>query len=358
MADYSQGPIAGAPPTQPGYNNVNTTTMSSNPDNAFLSTVKPPYRPWLKFLPILILVFTAGVIAMVGYVVNFAGNGTQSLGFSLFAGSWTLLVGTFLVLAFWNMSQIHYRWIIFILSVLSCIWWLTAFAYLASNTRESFKAIKLFEQYSSYTNSYGFDPSDYGFRKRDLGAIRLLEKRQSISQIYEIIRNLPKYKTVASVMAGAATVGAIIWVIFCVFTVFYAIALFSSSPSPLAPVASMGPPPVGQEQKTETYAYVQPAYPPVAATTAPVTGQPIRPESTFSSAPTYVTNDPRDPRAAPGAEFLTPPPPGAGYANPQFGGYEVDRNYTVSPLSAVEMPAVSQQVNLAEMPTAPVAEQR
>ncbi|KAK6521415.1 hypothetical protein TWF506_001633 [Arthrobotrys conoides] len=356
MADYSQGPIAGAPPTQPGYNNVNTT-MSSNPDNAFLSKVKPPYRPWLKFLPILILVFTVGVIAMIGYVVNVAGDGTQSLGFNLFAGAWTLIVGTFFILAFWNMPHIHYRWIIFILSVLSCIWWLTAFAYLASNTKQSFDVIKILEQYSSYSgSSFSFDPSDYGFRKRDLATLGLLEKRQSVSQIYDYIRNLPKYKTAASVMAGAATIGAIIWIIFCVFTVFYAMALFSnSSSSQPAPIAPIGPVPVGQEPKTETYAHIQPVYPPAAAPTAPVFGQPLRPDSTFSSAPTYVTNDPRDPRAAPGAEFLTPPPPGAGYANPQF---EVDRNYTVSPLSAVEMPAVSQPINVAEMPPAPVPEHR
>ncbi|KAF3078530.1 hypothetical protein TWF569_002794 [Orbilia oligospora] len=354
MADYSQGPIAGAPPAQMGYNNVNTTTMSSNPDNAFLSTVRPPYRPWLKFLPILILVFTIGVIAMIGYVVNVVGDGSQSLGFNLFAGAWTLIVGTFLILAFWNMPHIHYRWIIFILSVLSCIWWLAAFAYLASNTKQSFEVIKILESYSSLSSTYSFDPSDYGFRKRDLSALGLLEKRQSVSQIYEYIRNLPKYKTAASVMAGAATIGAIIWVIFCVFTVFYAMALFSSSPSQPAPAAPMGPVPVGQEPKIETYANVQPVYPPAAATTAPTFGHPSRPDSTFSSAPTYITNDPRDPRAAPGAEFLTPPPPG-GYTNPQF---EVDRNYTVSPLSAVEMPAVSQQVNLAEMPSAPAADHR
>ncbi|KAK6350860.1 hypothetical protein TWF718_004042 [Orbilia javanica] len=355
MADYSQGPIAGAPPTQPGYNNVNTTTVSS-PEKAFLSTVKPAYRPWLKFLPIVIVVFTVGVIAMIGYVVNVVGTGTQSLGFNLFAGAWTLIVGTFLILAFWNMPQIHYRWIIFILSALSCIWWLTAFAYLASNTKDSFKVIKLLESYRSYTNNYSFDPSDYGIRKRDLAAIGLLEKRQSsVSEIYEYIANLPKYKTAASVMAGAAAIGAITWVIFCVFTIFYAIALFSTtSNSQLAPVTPMGPPPVAQ--KVETYAHVQPTYPPAPAPNAPFAGQPIRPESTFSSAPTYNTVDPRDPRAAPGAEFLTPPPPGA-YANPQFGGYEADRNYTVSPLSIVEMPG-GQPPNLAEMPSAPVGEQR
>ncbi|KAK6507096.1 hypothetical protein TWF481_005545 [Arthrobotrys musiformis] len=362
MADYSQGPIAGAPPAQPGYNNANTPTFSSNPDNAFLSTAKPAYRPWLKFFPILILVFTVGVIAMIGFVVNSVGTGTQSLGFNLFAGAWTLIVGTFLVLAFWNMPHIHYRWIIFILSVLSCIWWLTAFAYLASNTKESFQVINLLESYSSYTS---FDPSDYGFKKRGLseamGTVSMLGKRQSsVSQIYDAIKNLSKYKTAASVMAGASAIGAIIWVIFCVFTVFYAMALFSrSSSSAPAAVTPMGPVPVAQEPKIETYANVQPVYPPIGA--APITpaGQPMRPESTYSSAPTYVTSDPRDPRAAPGAEFLTPPPPpGApGYVNPQFGGYEVDRNYTVSPLSAVEMP-VSQPVNMVEMPTVPEHAQR
>ncbi|KAK6361898.1 hypothetical protein TWF730_005607 [Orbilia blumenaviensis] len=360
MADYSQGPIGGAPPTQPGYNTVNTP-MVSDPDKAFLSNSRPPYRPWLKFLPILILVFTVGVIAMVGYVVNTVNNGTQGLGFNLFAGAWTLIVGTFFILAFWNMPHIHYRWIIFILSVLSCIWWLTAFAYLASNTKDSFQAINLLEQYSSYTSN--FDPSDYGFKKRDLAALGMLERRQSYSALYEYVRNLKKYKKAASVMAGASAIGAIIWVIFCVFTVFYAMALFSSAPSTPAPNAPMGAPPVAQEQKIETYAHVQPAYPPTAV------AQPMRPEGTFSGVPTYVSNDPRDPRMAPGADFLTPPPPGAGYTNPQF---EVDRNYTVSPLSAVEMPAsqqisqpvdysaaqpvnqpIVQPVNMAEMPTAP-----
>ncbi|KAK6534565.1 hypothetical protein TWF281_005878 [Arthrobotrys megalospora] len=350
MADYSQGPIAGAPPAQPGYNNANTT-MSSNPDNAFLSKVKPPYRPWLGFLPPVILAFTVGVIAMVGYAAWALNDGSQSIGFNLFTGVWTLLVGTYLVLAFWVLPNIHYRWIIFILSVLSCIWWLTAFAYLASNTRDTFRAIDLLDPYSSYTNTnpYSFDPSDYGFRKRDLDAIKSLGKRQSTSTLLYYIRRLPTLKKAAGTMAGASAIGAIIWVTFCVFTVFYGISLFSgppsSAPAPMAP--AVGAP----EQKIETYAHVQPTYPPPVAAENNTGFAPVRPDSTFSATPTYNTVDPRDPRQAPGAEFLTPPPPG-GYPNQQFGQYEADRNYTVSPLSINEMPA-SQPPNLAEMPTAP-----
>ncbi|EPS42692.1 hypothetical protein H072_3295 [Dactylellina haptotyla CBS 200.50] len=342
-ADYSHGPIGGMPQPLPYQPTAHNTAPEKATGNSFLSTEQPAYPGWLKFLPVAILILALGVIAMVGYVAHEFNSGTESLGFNLFAGSWTLIVGTYLILAFFFMPHIHFRWIILILSAISCIWWLTAFAYLASNTRQVYQIINYINQYSG---SFG-GSSYYGYKgkfKRDVLMFTEsmivgsgLQKRQfstsDLSSLSGLLSAFNTLKTVAAVMAGAAGIGAIVWLLFMAFTIFYAISMFRGSPSPGAGAANYEP-----KVEMQPYNAQAPAYqPPVSAEGY----APAKPEG----AAIY------DPRMTPGTEFMTPPPPpgtnqptGMTYVNPQFGAgqpytavSEPDRNYTVSPLSISEV---------------------
>ncbi|KAK6528884.1 hypothetical protein TWF694_004115 [Orbilia ellipsospora] len=357
MADYSQGPIGGAP--QPGPYippTTNAATGEGSADNGFMSTQQPAVRPWLKFLIPVIMVLNLGVLAMVAYAAHELNTGADSLGFNIFAAVWTLIVGGFFIVAFFVMPHLHFKWIIFILSILSCIWWLTAFAYLASQTHSIYQVIDLVNKYASLGSDYGYSFAKTSKFKRDLITLAsaAVQKRQytgldgSLSYYYAIFKT---YKTVAAVMAGASAIGAIIWVLFMVFTILYALALFRGSSSPAAAGA-----PATYEPKVEMQPYggVAPPY------TGPPAPAPVGQEGFAPTKPEAVAYDPR---MQPGTEFMTPPPPpgashaagGMTYVNPAFGApgshpqayemAEADRNYTVSPLSirevnnAAEMPA-------------------
>ncbi|KAF3906421.1 hypothetical protein ABW20_dc0105333 [Dactylellina cionopaga] len=362
MADYSQGPIGGAPPIQQPYvqqpyvpnAGPATTTTTTTPDmSGFMRAEKPAYPPWLGFLPPLILLFSLGVLGMVAYVAHTVNDGSSSLGFNIFACVWTLLVGTYLILAFWFMPQIHYRWIILILSVISSIFWLVAFAYLASDTHKVYQVINLVNSYSSYGSGYygGYSfakTNGSGKVKRAVEALGLgLEKRQFSST--GLVDAYKLLKTIAAVMAGGAGIGAILFV---VFTIFYGIAVFRGTSATPSPETATGT----YEPKVEMQPYggvQQPAYPPAVAQES---FAPIKPDG-----PGFI--DPR--QQTPGTDFMTPPPPpgshsgvgGAGYVNPQFGSgqpylaaHEMpDREYTVSPLSMSEMQG-STPSNFTEMP--------
>ncbi|EWC46179.1 hypothetical protein DRE_04557 [Drechslerella stenobrocha 248] len=399
----SQGPISGAHmPQHAQYNNGNTHPGAAPDFRKMMSTKKPEYPAWLRILPLAILVLTFGVLAMIAYVVNVSGTGEQSLGFNLFACAWGILVLAYIILAIFSIPSIHYNWLILGLSVLSAIFWLTAFAYLASDTHKIFQAIDLINQYASLYSSF----SSFSFAtkptvrraaaavagfKLDFAEIdALIEaskagglvKRQSyrgdsgVSGIVErYFREFETIRRASRVMAGAAAIGAIIWVLWVVFTVFYCIALRRSSESapadgavasyepkleqgqgqlpqqPIYPAMPLPPPQQQQQQQAEYITPVQPNTVPVHENFAPV-----KPEAAQL-----------DPRAQE-EQFMTPPPPPSqtaptpgSYVNPQFGGpapapltqgnlqaYDTpDRGYTVSPLS--EMPG-SDVGTRAEMP--------
>ncbi|KAF3915844.1 hypothetical protein AA313_de0200483 [Arthrobotrys entomopaga] len=357
MADYSQGPIGGAPQPGPYIPPTTTTTNAETGEgsagNGFMSNQPPNYRPWLNFLIPVIMVLNLGVLAMVAYAAHKLHTGNDSLGFNIFAAVWTLIVGAYFIVALFVMKHLHFKWIIFILSVLSCIWWLTAFAYLASQTRQLYQVINLVNSYSSLGSSYGYSFAKTGKFKRDLAvafaAATAVQKRYTSLSGYgdldSYVKIFKTYKTVAAVMAGASAIGAIIWVLFMVFTILYALALFRGFSSSSGTIG--GAPGATYEPKVEMQPYAGPP--------APV-GQ-------EGYAPTKPEAVAYDPRVQPGTEFMTPPPPpgvvqpagGMTYVNPAFGApathpqayemAEADRNYTVSPLSirevnnAAEMPA-------------------
>ncbi|KAK6340817.1 hypothetical protein TWF696_009135 [Orbilia brochopaga] len=377
---------------------------------ALLSRERPPYPPWLRVLPPVILVFTIGVLAMVAYVVHTVGEGKDSLGFNLFACSWGLIVTTYIILAMFQMPHIHYNYIILILSIFSCIWWLTAFAYLASDTRKVFDVIDLVNSYASlYSSLIKRAPGHITLDMAQINALLAAAasaagtgkvKRQSTSYssgFYGDFSSLldgylsafETLKTVAKVMAGASAVGAIVWVLWMVFTIFFAIALFRS-PSPGAantaasyePKLEQGhlpqPQPASHYQPQPASPYQQPpVYPsvPIPGSTAPPADSsyaPVKPDGAVFAAPapaptpTIIPVDPRQQDEI----FMTPPPPPSqvntpapgSYVNPQFGHGQPqgghletqempDRGYTVSPLSEIsEMPGSAPGTRV-EMPS-------
>ncbi|KAJ6262376.1 hypothetical protein Dda_3184 [Drechslerella dactyloides] len=385
------GPIGGAPPVQ--YTNAAPAaappgTMAAD-SKKLMTTERPAYPEWVRFLPPVILLFTVGVLAMVAYVVHTTDTGQDSLGFNLFACAWGLLVTPFIIVATFTHPRLHYTYLILVLALFSCIWWLTAFAYLASDTKKVMDVIKLIESYASL---YGSSSSIFkraamalpghiamDFAKIDglLAAAKDggLVKRASYGSVSGILQEYYKefqtLKTVSKVMAGAAGLGAIIWILWVVFTVMFIIGLARGSRSSPG-VAGTYEPKIEQQQQfqpqyqpTATQLGQPPVYPtmPPPAAMDSSSYAPVKSEGFAPSQPTII---PVDPRAQ--EQFITPPPPpsqaatpapGTMYVNPQFGAGQghghsetqvPDRGYTVSPLSEIsEMPG-SVAAQRVEMP--------
>ncbi|KAF3942068.1 hypothetical protein ABW19_dt0202968 [Dactylella cylindrospora] len=304
--DYSQGAIGGpAPPPQ----QMQPQQHAAGAHNEFLSKERPEFPTWVAYLLIPILIFTLIVMGLTGYAVSdpYLKTGYDSLPFALFAASWGIIVTVYIFLAIGHMPHIHYKWIVFILAVLTCIWWLVAFAYLASQAREVMNYINTIDDYYNSYSSYGSgSSSDYsdiindiidsyfGKAKRDIS--RRKSSSSSSSYYSSALDEWNKYKTAGKCMAAAAGVGAIVWILWMIFTIFYSIALFRNVNFHSASGAVVAPPPVSYEPKTGI-PLEQPAYPAVpvpVASPVPAYG-PVKPD------PAY------DPRVQ--TPFITPPPP-------------------------------------------------
>ncbi|KAF3919391.1 hypothetical protein ABW21_db0206401 [Orbilia brochopaga] len=374
MADYSAGPIGGAPPNQYHAPNASHAPAGagSSMGGQLMSRDRPAYPGWLRVLPPVILVFTVGVLGMVAYVVHTTGEGRDSLGFNLFACAWGLIVTPYIILSMFNMPQIHYNWLILILAGFSCIWWLTAFAYIASDARKIFQVIDLIDSYSSlYSGSIikraasampGFITLDFAQMDELLAAAKAAGVHSKLKRAMSSSYSSDFYGSYSDLLSG---------VLWCVFTVVFAWSLFRSSSSTPAAVASHEPkieqgfnPQMDPQPYSQQQSYPQtPVYPsvpiPGASPAVESSYAPVKPDAAIFSAPapaptpTIIPVDPRQQDEI----FMTPPPPPSqvntpapGYVNPQFGAGHgpgghletqemPDRGYTVSPLSEIsEMP--------------------
>jgi len=137
--------------------------------------------------------------------LDFYFDSFTSLSFAVFACVWTILVGIYISLSFSVWRGSHYRWIIFILLILSTIWWLVAFACLASDAKDALDSVKLADRALRQSSGYYYSPSRIP---------------NSLLDWYS------RFRTASKGMAGASGLGALIWILFIVFTIFYSIGLF------------------------------------------------------------------------------------------------------------------------------------
>jgi len=285
----------------------------------------PQYPKWIQFLLIPILVLTIIVLGLVAYAMNigrsgqkdqteagyyvyyiyeYGVDGAASLAFNIFACVWGMIVTVYIFLALGPVARLHFKWLIFALSILSCIFWLTAFAYIASFASNFKKFITDNEDsalfyYAGYSSSYssGYSSGNiYG------------SGDDTLNTVLDVIKTI---KNVQQIVAAAAGIGALVWILWMVFTSIYSIALFrgtsfnsgmvasapapSYEPKPGMPLQPMYPPeqPAYQQPMSpgpQGYAYAQPvAYPP------------LKPEPVF------------DPRLQ--NQVMTPPPQQPVYTN-------------------------------------------
>jgi len=156
--------------------------------------------------------------------LDFYFDSFTSLSFAVFACVWTILVGIYISLSFSVWRGSHYRWIIFILLILSTIWWLVAFAYLASDAKDALDAVKEFDA--------------------SLALGSLIQKRKSYagsSSSYnkKLADWYDNFRTASKGMAGASGIGALIWILFIVFTIFYSLGLFRKQNNGTVPMGTM-----------------------------------------------------------------------------------------------------------------------
>jgi len=332
MNDYSQGPVAGpAPTTYANEAAPNYAAAGTRSKNNFLNREVPPVPNGLKFLLIPILIVTLIVLGLTSFVANYYSGGYYTVGgsiaFNIFATAWTIIVVIYFFVAFFGARHGHYRWIIFILLIFTVLWWLIAFAYLASNAHTLVSYVNGYNSYySDYYNNYSYDYYDYG---------------------YSSTSYVDTFSVVAYCAAAASGLGALVWIFWVVFFGIYTRAMFrttgsaSSAPAPVPVSYGEAKPPIQPpqpvyQQHQNVAPYQQPQYPsqlpqgsyppntPMPQGGAPY-NVPVSPAPEYQHRPMNIESVP------PPRSDMVSPLSDAGYTNPSFGGQN-PQNYHEMPL--------------------------